>query len=204
MGKTPTTPVHREAWLARAVDLLRPAIRERAGLEVPPLRIGAADCGARIAGVAYQRTAVSDGLAEVTISFRHQADQPWRIVGTIAHELIHAAGIRGHRRDFSQAARAIGLRGKPSRAGLDCELAEVPPHLRAIVDALGSFPAGHVALSAPVADQPAKQKTRMVKGQCAACGLTLRMARAWIAHCDMTGGARCPSGPCNGQLTFGG
>ena len=203
MDKTPTTPVHREAWLARAVDMLRPAIRERAGLEVPPLRIGAADCGAKIAGVAYQRAAVSDGLAEVTVSFRHRADQPWRIVGTIAHELIHAAGIRGHRRDFSQAARAVGLRGKPTKAGLDCELEDVPPHLRAIVDALGAFPAGHVALAAPAEDRP-KQASRMLRGECPACGLVLRMSRTWIERATAHAPARCPDIACAGRLTFAG
>ena len=39
---------------------------------------------------------------------------PADLLGTLVHEMIHAAGVRGHRRNFAQAGRQCELSGRPT------------------------------------------------------------------------------------------
>jgi hypothetical protein len=104
------------------------------------------------------------------------------IIGTLAHELVHAtmeSGV-GHGRPFKRCALAIGLRG-PMRA------TTAGPAFAAWTDELlqkiGPYPAGFLT------DSP-KQGTRMLRCQCTACGYIARVSRRWL---DQAGAPICPT-----------
>ena len=187
----------RAEWLTSAVYLLRPIFELRAGLTVPQVRVGMAHLG-RPQGIAWPREVVSDRTPEVSISLRHSPDRPWEILGTLAHELIHVCGISGHRKPFADAAKAIGLHGRPKSAGLDGDYDRVPEHLRKVLDELGAFPGGQLK----VGTTRKKQTTRLHKVLCMGCGMTARMTTKWIIACSGNGTRelRCIDQNCSGEV----
>src|SRR3546814_937740 len=82
----------------------------------------------------------------------------------------------GHGKAFKRFALGLGLVG-PMRATTPGEafLAAVAP----ILDAVGPLP--HARLDTDgESTAPKKQKTRMLKCECATCGYTVRTARKWL------------------------
>lgn len=193
------TQTNREAWLHAAAELIRPMLAEH-GLTLNPYRIGVGDAAeGKAAGLCYVREIASDKVHEITISFRLRSDG--EILGTLAHELIHACGIRNHYRDFAAAAKAIGLytlTGKWQDAGLDGPDSTIPPAYRAIMKELGPYPAG-TATPRGRRKRKAKQSTRMLKAQCRRCELTVRVSRKWADFVE-----RCPDSKCGGTMTVEG
>ena len=183
----------REEWLAAAVDLARSALEDRAGLTVPRVRIGCGDLGERVGAYCYSRALVSDGIHEITISLRHKPD-PLSLLGTVAHELIHASGVLNHHRDFAKAARDIGLVGRPTAAGLADDPADAPAWALYGVAALGEWPAPRLNR------QPRRQSTRMLRVRCLTCGMIWRAAAVHLAGDDL----RCPREACLGGLMIQG
>ena len=112
---------------------------------------------------------------------------PSQIAAILAHELVHAAvGIpAGHGKAFKRVALGLGLVG-PMRATTPGEafLAAIAP----ILEAAGPLP--HARLdTAGESTAPKKQKTRMLKCECATCGYTVRTARKWL---ELAGAPLCP------------
>lgn len=112
---------------------------------------------------------------------------PSQIAAILAHELVHAAvGIpAGHGKAFKRAALGLGLVG-PMRATIPGEafLTAIAP----ILDAAGLLP--HARLDTDgESTGPKKQKTRMLKCECAECGYTVRTARKWL---EQAGAPLCP------------
>jgi len=119
----------------------------------------AASCGA--IGECWHVDASSDRDAELFIS--PELSDNTRIVGPLAHELVHAtmgAGV-GHGKPFKRCALKIGLLG-PMRATRE------GPEFVAWAD-----PAGFLT------DTP-KQGTRMRKCECHVCGYIARVTRKWL------------------------
>ena len=196
----------REEWLRDAIRLARPHFEELTGLALPEtVRVGVGDNGPRVEAFCVLAPAMSDGVTELVFSIRGEYGRaPWRVLGALLHELIHAAGIVSHYRDFAAAARALGLAGKPSQAGWDSdEPAEVPTWARDVLDRLGPWPAGHlvperggrVVVDGGAGTGGEKQGSRMLRKQCGACGLIMRLSRKW--HEAAT---RCPADGCPGAL----
>lgn len=113
----------REAWLRAACDKLRPYIRSRTGLYVPEVNVStgfpsrngtrATVVSSVAIGECWPANKSADKRAHVFISpFLGDAV---RVLDVLAHELLHAALPKaGHGEAFAQAARAVGLVGKPT------------------------------------------------------------------------------------------
>jgi hypothetical protein len=109
-------------------------------------------------------------------------DDPMRVAGTLAHELVHATGRHGHGSHFAKLARAIGLEGKMTATteGEAFKQAVAP-----ILEAVGPYP--HAELSKKTRT---KQGTRLLKLQCPICPYTVRITRKWL---DEVGAPACPT-----------
>ena len=205
----PSTDARREDWLTRFARLARPTY-EANGLQLPDnLRIGVGWLGVSTLGVCWDTCVTTDGATEVTIAPRH--DGAVMVAGILSHELIHAAGIKGHRKDFADAGKPLGLVGKPTMmcfAGLD----RAPDWADTIIQRLGPYPAGRINLTGKIAtgesDKPRgsvprgygpsgkpKQSTRMLKAECELCGLTFRISRKWAEKAT-----HCPDSWCDGHI----
>src|SRR6266700_1956243 len=155
----------REAWLERAASFLvdymvqcglpRTAVRVSCGW---PSRGGLA---ARVAviGQCFPPTVCRDGIPQVFVSPR--IEDSLQVLGVLLHELVHAAiGCQfGHRKEFSQAARRVGLVGPPTATTVGDELR---PLLQAYVERVGVYP--HAAIQPKV---KAKAGSRLRLYQCA-------------------------------------
>ena len=195
----------REKWLHEATLRMVQPMSELAGLTIHPdkIRVGVGDIGsANAIGVCYPAEWSEDGVREITVHLRHKTASH-RILGTLVHELIHAAGIRGHRKDFARAGRSLGLVGKPTSMGLDGDLTDpdftLPEYAVEILTELGEYPAARLNIpnrgGAAAAHGRPKQTTRMLRRECNRCGLLLRLTAKWAPFA-----VRCPDDTCDGQL----
>jgi SprT-like family len=184
---TNTLP-YREAWLASLVERLKPLF---APAIIPAnLRVacgwpshGATRTKGRVIGQCWGSTSSKDGHYEIFVS--PILDDPMRVAGVLAHELVHAVvGVQAkHGKEFKQLATRIGLTGKMTATteGEAFRAALVP-----ILADLGPYP--HAELSASNSNRP-KQSTRLLKAECGSCGYTVRITRKWI---DEVGAPHCP------------
>lgn len=158
---------NREQWLTRAASLLAPALRD-AGAEVTvPVRLA---CGwpsrsplsrsQRRIGECWVPEASSDGVAEVFVS--PLIDDTTQVLGVVAHELIHASGINGHRRDFARVATALDLEGKPTSTVAGEAFKR---RFSGVLTKLGDYP--HAKMTPGYREKP--QGTRLIKAVCPEC-----------------------------------
>ncbi len=188
------TQDNRESWLNRVAAGMAPLFE---ALDAPlPARIrvaiGFTSRGAKgkAIGECWDNRRSADGHFEIFIrpDLAHAPDaMPAQIAAILAHELVHAAvGIpAGHGKAFKRIALGLGLVG-PMRATTpgDAFLAAVAP----ILEAVGPLP--HARLDTDgESTAPKKQKTRMLKCECATCGYTVRTARKWL---ELAGAPLCP------------
>jgi hypothetical protein len=184
------THLTREAWLAAAVQELRPWLAEagkpvdahvRIAMGFPSVRPLAAS--RRSIGECWDVTCSSDGSAEILIS--PLLIDPTEILGVVLHELSHAAlGTKvGHRGPFKRLVQALGLVGKVTATEVGDELCE---RLEPVLIRLGDLP--HARLD-PKMKEPKKQTTRQLKCACPLCGYLVRVARSWLA----IGAPICPT-----------
>ena len=180
----------REEWLLKAVNLLAPYFKRTTSLDVPDVRVsvgwpGGGSRRTRI-GECWSGSCATDGLAQIFIS--PVLHEPVKVLGTLAHELVHATvGTKhGHKGEFRKVAKAIGLTGKMTATTVGDDLL---PVLEGIAETLGEYP--HAALSLTDAGRK-KQTTRMLKVWCPNSEYTVRMTRKWL---DEWGAPTCPC--CN-------
>lgn len=189
-----TTYSTREEWLVAFAKQVEPLIRERCSLSPTPYRIA---CGwpskggrpkkhRRIGECWVQHR---DGLSDIFIS--PTLDDVREVTETAAHELLHAFLPKdaGHRKPFSQAAKKLGLEGKPTETVAGDELWE---RLSAIADELGPYPHKAITPSGPT------QQVRNLKFVCPECGYIGRTSAFWL---DSVGPPICPQ--CNIQMVAG-
>lgn len=189
----------REQWLLLASELIRPLLKERAGLELHSYRVtcgwpskGGRGSRKRVLGEAWHHTASSDGTAEVFIT--PLEDDPRRVLAILAHELIHTclpAGT-GHGAPFVAAARTLGFAAPFTQLNPTDELWAWADK---IIAALPAYPHARI-LDGQAEGAPKKQGTRMIKATCERetpegelCGYTVRLTRKWI---DEVGPPICP------------
>ncbi len=180
---------HREAWLHAVTEQLWEIFAAHGATIPEKIRVtcGFPSVGAFAAkhqriGECWSDTASKDGHIEIMIS--PVLDDPMRVAGVLAHELIHATvGTQfGHKGPFAKLARAIGLEGKMTATTEgDAFKQAVAP----ILEAVGPYP--HAELSKTA--RP-KQGTRLLKLQCPTCPYTVRITRKWL---DEVGAPACPS-----------
>lgn len=184
----------REDWLNAAIAELRPMFSTRGYELAEKIRVScgwpAGRKGAKAIGQCWSQTSSADGTFELFIS--PVLDDPARVLDVLVHELAHVAvGIaEGHNRKFSACASAMHLVGPwtATSAGPDFD----PIIGKPVRDAIGvAYP--HSALSRnALTSGPKKQKGRMIKCTCEACGYTVRTTAKWIEN-----GA--PICPCNNE-----
>lgn len=174
------TITHREVWL----DRLMPMIREHfngAGYSVPsairltcgwPHKGGVGQKKRRI-GECWDSKASTDDHFQIFIS--PTLDDLTIVVGTLIHEVVHAVvGLHaGHKKPFSDCAKAVGLTPKWTATGQTDELKAT---IKQWTEQIGPYP--HGALRASAMDEK-KEKGRMLLLECE-CGLKIRSTQKWI------------------------
>jgi len=190
-----TKQIHstREDWLMAAVAIMRPKFKAidaelpekiRASVSFP---YGTRPTSSR-GGVIGQHFPVGmskDATHEVIV--HPKLDDPCKVLGTLIHELCHAAAPAGcgHGREFKEIGEAIGLEGKPTSMGDGPEFNEKVA--KPIIAEIGRYP--HAAL---IASQK-KQTTRLIKCECQSCGYIARVSSKWL---DTIGAPLCPNPDC--------
>ena len=157
----------RETWLYHAALFLFEHM-QRCGLAPVPVRVS---CGWPISGGAGQKhvtigqcfppTMCADGIAQIFISPRlHDSIE---VLGTLLHELIHAhlRGRFGHRKEFSQAARKVGLDGPPTATVVGAQLRHL---LEEYVARVGPYP--HAPIVPQVKEKAAGSRLRLYECSC--------------------------------------
>lgn len=132
----------REAWLHSAVDAIRPWFAEH-GYTVPEklqLSFSLPKGNVKmIRGQCWDPICSEDGTVNIMIS--PLQDDPFQMVSTLIHETCHAVvGCEhGHKKPFVEAARKMGLEGKPKSAALPQE-GEQADRVRKLLEELGPLP----------------------------------------------------------------
>jgi hypothetical protein len=178
----------RQAWLEAAMAALKGRIEAAHGSPVPDtVRIssgfpkGSHGKGKAI-GQCWATEVSADKHNEIFIS--PELSKSVRIMGVIAHELVHATvGVKaGHKAPFKKLAEAIGLAGKMTAT---VESEAFTDWAQGVVNAIGEYPAGAMNLLFRK-----KQTTRMLKCECEDCGYSVRTTRKWI---EQAGPPVCPT-----------
>jgi hypothetical protein len=204
------THTQREAWLNAVLRRIAPVLSHhgyplsfnvRVTCGFPSVRSLNGQRNQRI-GECWSNECSKDNHYEIMIS--PVLDDPMRVAGVLAHEMIHAAvGLEhGHKGPFVKLAKLIGLEGKMTAT---TEGEAFKQLLAPILEEIGPYP--HGALNAAKRSSgPKKQGTRLVKAQCPECGYVVRTTMKWI---DEAGNPHCPlHGPmelvrCRHQVPLG-
>lgn len=145
----------REYWLLQAVSFLSGHM-VAGGLTLPAAGVRVSCGWPSQGGVAARKVVVGqcfpsqlccDGTPQIFISPR--LDDAVQVLGVLLHELIHAAvGCQyGHRKEFSQAARRLGLDGPPTATVVGDTLR---PVLAGFVSQVGPYPHAAIRLAPKV------------------------------------------------------
>ena len=168
----------REEWLLKLSEKLEVLFSEN-NATLPSYRVtcsfpskGGLSAKNRTIGQCWDSRASADQTHEVIVSIT--LDDPMKIAGVLAHELVHASvGVQhGHKAPFRKLALAIGLEGKmTATTESDAFKQRVQPWL----NELGEYP--HAKLDAT---NQKKQGTRLIKVQCSECEYNVRVVRKWL------------------------
>ncbi|MBJ7601198.1 hypothetical protein [Candidatus Nephthysia bennettiae] len=173
-------------------------------------------------GECWVAEASSRGYVEVFIS--PVLDQVAGIQGvlvTLRHELVHAAGRRGHGKEFKALAVELGLAGPMTATVASPELLDFINWT--LLPQLGQYPHGAITgrgeiLVPPIEpgdkpiilrpdDRPKKQSARMLKAECPECGYTIRLTKKWadvgLPSCPTDGEALTLDGAAEGGESEG-
>ncbi len=136
--------VSRETWLLAAVEGRRPLFLAQGQGADRPVRVGCgfpssralAKTGKHI-GECWHHVCAADGASEIFIS--PLLNEPLRVLGVVAHELVHAyVGLEhGHKAPFKRVATGLGLEGKMTATTEGPRFIEATA---ALLAALGPYP----------------------------------------------------------------
>lgn len=137
-------------------------------------------------GQCWHKKVANDKMPHVFVSPVLEDTQ--RVVGVLAHELVHAAiGTElGHGKEFERVALAIGLTGKMTATVETDQFKQWVSDK--IIPSIGPYPHGALNIGAPgTADDPKlgptgapKQTTRLLKLECPSCGCVIRITKRWL------------------------
>lgn len=194
---SPKNEMNREAWLHALALKLAPLMKERHNLSLVhgsyKLSVGFPSVGGR----ATRRGRIGEcwhieGRHTREIFVHPKLGDPVQVAETVLHELIHAAlpaGV-GHKKPFSQAAKALGLLPPGARPTATFADEEMKGILKGITDELGPYP--HEALDTGRL-KPARNP--LIKVMCPICGRKVRDTRKWL---DESGATICST--CDVQM----
>jgi len=185
----------REEWLLRLANELRPSFQEVEHPLPERLRVSCS-WPSRAALARIQRTigdcwppASADQTVEIFIS--PCLGSALDAGETLVRELIHATGVKGYRKSFSEITRTLGLR-KPWRAATATP--ELRERLNELISRIGPYP--HATLDRSMMPYK-KDGTRMMKLVCPRDGYTVRTTAKWIK-------VGMPWCPCGTKMRKGG
>lgn len=170
--------MNREQWLETAVTELRPIFKE-GGTPLPKkvrIAMGLPFGTRKHVGQCFHSTCSKDGGREIWVSPVLIEAGAERILGTLIHELCHAAlpDDEGHGRNFAALGKKMLLTGKPTCM---CEgSAEFTEAYKPLLKKLRKFPGVEFD---PGAGTEKKQKTYMIKIACEECEAVFRMTATW-------------------------
>ena len=186
----------RKEWLEAAVEFFRARFIE-AGKPLPEkvkVAIGFPHKGGtakrRTLGQCWKPEAAADAIAQIYINPTiDSVDAPYGILATLVHELVHAAGIFNHGKEFGQIARRVGLEGRKMTSTYASD--GLIEDFQAIIAELGDIP--HCALVPASVGTGKKDGTRLLKCECSdpECGYNFRITKKWaemgIPECPVCG-----------------
>lgn len=194
--------ITREAWLLSAVELLTPVLEQAGATNVRGLELSVSvgfpskSVRKRIGEHWHAESSGNGTMHHMFIS--PLLDDPIKVLGVLAHELIHADdnGESQHSGHFRRVATALGLEGKMTATVVGENLM---PTLKDILVELGDYP--HIRLDL---GDVKKQTTRMLKVECQddECAYldakgghyTIRLTQKWIE-------IGLPMCPCGTEMT---
>lgn len=180
----------REYWLSQAVGFLADHMAA-AGLWLPatgvrvscgwPSQGGLSSSGRVVIGQCFSPQLCRDGKAQIFVSPR--IEDSVQVLGVLLHELVHAAvgNQYGHRKQFSQAARRVGLAGPPTATVVSDALR---PVLLGFVERVGPYP--HAALQ-PAPKVKTGSRLRLYECQCSPPFKVRIASDVFAAHCERCG-----------------
>lgn len=181
--------MNREEWLTQVCNAMRSDFQQ-AGARVPDKirftcgwpSVRAFSSKNRTIGECWDARASADGHVEVFVS--PVISDGVEAGAVLVHEMVHAAGIKGHRPNFAKLGEAVGLVGPWTSTTASERLRN---RLSAIAEKLGPYP--HAKLDKSM--RPTKKDgTRMIKLECDCCGYVVRTTKKWIDY----GLPLCPDG----------
>jgi hypothetical protein len=159
----------REAWLIDSVTALKAMFRQAGFNDIDSVRMvistGFPQGNVRKVIGQCHHADFNEGVAHIFIN--PTQDDSVKVLGIVAHEMVHAMGRKGHGKEFSEVARAIGLTGAGGASGKGFTATVIHDDSMAaytsIADELGPYPHTKVNLAAGGVK---KQTTRMLKAMC--------------------------------------
>ena len=168
----------REAWLLRAVDLLRPIFAAK-GHHIPKacmVSCGFASTGTRShhIGQCWSTKSSDNGTNQIFIS--PTLVEPFDVLDTLVHELVHAVDYCAHKhgKEFKKIAVSLGMVGHMRSAGAGPELKVV---LTELASRLGSYPHGRLLVSHKKVVHKPRPRAR-----CKTCGFEVPMFRKFLSY----------------------
>jgi hypothetical protein len=176
------SPIHtkphtvRESWLLAAIDAVRPMFLAKQHV-VPDCQVsvGFASTGNR-SGHIGQCWSTRSSAAQVNQIFISPAlSDPFEVIDTLVHELIHAVDDCQHKhgKEFKKIALQLGLIGPMRSAGAGPEL---KAKLQVLALQLGPYP--HAQLLVPSKQVQSRNRPR---AKCKTCGYQVPMLKKFLA-----------------------
>lgn len=173
-----TQPNTREAWLLRAVDLLRPLFL-RKGHHIPGellVSCGFASTGNKThhIGQCWSRQSSANDCNQIFIS--PTLDDPFEVLDTLVHELVHAVDDckNKHGKEFKKIALSLGMKGPMRSAGAGPELKK---SLEELIPQLGPYPHGKLKVSHRKVVRKARARAR-----CPECHYEVPMYKRFLNY----------------------
>ncbi len=167
----------REAWLLRAIEHLRPIFSTK-GHHIPQtcmVSCGFASTGTRSHHIGQCWSTKSSGNGTNQIFISPTLVEPFDVLDTLLHELVHAVDDCAHKhgKEFKKIALSLGMVGPMRSAGAGPELRE---KLKDLAQKLGTYPHGKLQ----VTHRKAVSRDR-ARAKCSECGFQVPMYRKFLA-----------------------
>ena len=166
----------REEWLNKALDEhLRPRFADQGHALPDKVRVSVGWPGGRgpkrnVIGQCWPASTVEDGVVALFVS--PVLFDPVEVLTTLTHEAVHSIGMEGHRKEFSEVAKKVGLLKPWTHTPASDELKDF---LHTVAEQLGPYDHGKIKAGSII-----RQATRLLKVACPDDGYTARITRKWI------------------------
>ena len=175
---SPTFPTHnlRESWLLAAIDAVRPLFLAKQHL-IPECQVsvGFASTGNSLGHIGQCWSTRSSAGKVNQIFISPALSDPFEVLDTLVHELIHAVDDCQHKhgKEFKKIALSLGLKCPMRSAGAGPDLKIT---LQSLALPLGPYP--HAALQVPSKKVVRRNRPR---AKCKTCGYQVPMLKKFLS-----------------------